>query len=335
MRSANTSGSGRRKRRSSARLRRLTRTSLYSQCVPGRRQRPRVALASLAFQPEVAVAVDHVGLAEQLAFPFRGVLQQMPPGDAAVLRAVEPAVVHGAADRFIEVGDQPVHDGDAGQQAQIALGRREREVDLVGLAPGRDLEAAAQHQAVGRAARPDRAEDLVERRRLEIAAFQMQLQVVGPRRSRSRWRSGRLPPATSSSCRRRRRAPRAIIAPGAPCGGGTMDGNGIRSVPPDRSRRTMASARLSDQGRGRTDEAHAQSARVRYVMTIRRLGPTFCPLNCMHGCRNCKSRFPGAATAVMLQGRPRLRLRYADGGGCAATRKRPAPCRCRWRRQRG
>ncbi len=77
----------------------------------------------------------------------------MPPGDRAVPGTVEAAIMDRAADRFIQVGDQAVHDGDAGQQAEVALGGGEGEIDLISVAPGRDLVAAAQDQPIGGAAR--------------------------------------------------------------------------------------------------------------------------------------------------------------------------------------
>ena len=101
---------------------------------------------------------------------------------ATIVGTVETTVVHRAADRLVQIRDQPVCDRDPGQQAQVALGGREGEIDLVRLPPGRDLEAAPQHQTVGRPARPDGTQQFVERRRLEEAAFQVQTQVARPLR---------------------------------------------------------------------------------------------------------------------------------------------------------
>lgn len=114
-----------------------------------RLQRTGVAFLGAPFQGDGAVAVDPVGLAEQRAFPLRGVLQQVPPGDGAVMIALEPAIINPTAHGLIEGGDQPVGHRDAGQQGQIGLRRREGEVDLIGVAPARDLVAAAQDQSVG------------------------------------------------------------------------------------------------------------------------------------------------------------------------------------------
>ena len=153
---------------------------MYSQKLPGGRSGRASPLRPLPSDREVAVAVDDVGLAEQRALPLGGLLQQMPPGDGAVVRAVEAAVVHRAPDRFVEIRDQPVRHRDAGQQAEIALRDREGEVDLPRVAPARDLRTAAQDQPVRAAARTDRAEDLVVRRRLEEAGLEMRPQVARP-----------------------------------------------------------------------------------------------------------------------------------------------------------
>src|SRR5579863_1522844 len=86
---------------------------------PEAARRLQVAMRSLAAArrpaADAAVAVDQVGLAPQLALPFRGLLQQVAPGDAVVVRRLEAAVVDAAADRLVEIADQPAVDGKAGE----------------------------------------------------------------------------------------------------------------------------------------------------------------------------------------------------------------------------
>src|SRR5258708_1240753 len=100
-----------------------------------REQWPRVPFAALPLNQEVPVTVDNVRLAEQAPFPFRGVLQQMPPRNRAVVRTLETSVIHGSAYWFIKISDQTIRDSNPGKHAQIALRRGEREVNLPGIAP--------------------------------------------------------------------------------------------------------------------------------------------------------------------------------------------------------
>ncbi len=150
----------------------------------GRLQHARLTLglsrATVRLVGQAAVAVDHVGLAEQRAFPFAGLRQHVAPGDGSVVRAVEAAVMHGGADGFVDVGDQPVIDGKPGQDGQIAFGDAEGHVDGAGVAPAGDDAATVQQHPVRAAARCGRADDLVVRRRLEVAGFQLRADVAAP-----------------------------------------------------------------------------------------------------------------------------------------------------------
>ena len=129
------------------------------------------------FAGEGAVAVDPLGFAEQGAFPFRGLLQEVSPGDGGVVGGGEFGAF---GDGGVEVGDQAVTDGDAGDEGEVAFGDGEGHVDLGGVAPLRDLAAALQDQAVGGAAGGDGAEDGVVGRGFEGAGLEMGLDVAGP-----------------------------------------------------------------------------------------------------------------------------------------------------------
>ena len=137
-----------------------------------------VALAALALHREVAVAVDHVGLAEQRALPFGGLLQEMAPGDRTVMRSVESAIIHRGRHGVVQFRNQPVGDSNACKQAQIALGDREGEIDLTRIAPGRHHRTVTQDQTVRCTTCADRPEDFVERRRLEEPGFDMRAQTL-------------------------------------------------------------------------------------------------------------------------------------------------------------
>src|ERR1700693_2582644 len=115
---------------------------------------------------DAAVAVDQIGLAPQLALPFRSLLQQVAPGDAVVVRRVEAAILDRAPHRLVEIADQPAIPSEPGEDRQIALGDAEGLVDLAGVAPFGDDPALPQHQAVRAAAWAHRAERLVPGRLL-------------------------------------------------------------------------------------------------------------------------------------------------------------------------
>ncbi len=156
-----------------------------------RLQRPQIALPAAPLGGQVAAAVDDVGLAEQRALPFRGLLQQVPPGDRAVVLALEAAIAHPVAHPRVQVGDQPICMGDAGQQGQVGFGDAEGRVHLARVAPARDNVTVAEDQAVRRAARADRADHRVVGRRLEIAGLQMGAQIAREGRLVRRGEGGR------------------------------------------------------------------------------------------------------------------------------------------------
>src|SRR4051812_49154315 len=69
---------------------------------PGRLQVPVCSLfPGSRAAADATVAIDEVRLAPQLALPFRGLLQQMMPGDRAIVRPVEAAIIDGAAHRLV------------------------------------------------------------------------------------------------------------------------------------------------------------------------------------------------------------------------------------------
>ena len=135
----------------------------------------RALFAARGTAADAAVAVDQVRLAPQLAFPFRGLLQQVMPGDPVVVRRLETAVIAiewGAAYRLVHVADQAAVDGEAGQDRQIALGDAEGQIDLRRVAPLGD-----DH---GRRARPARSG------RRAAAPGPASRSTAAPRRNRSR-----------------------------------------------------------------------------------------------------------------------------------------------------
>lgn len=122
--------------------------------------------AALAFSAVVGadadlpVMVDLVGFAKNLALPFAVHVEQMAPGDLRIMRAGEMRAVDAFADGIVDIGDQPVSDGEAGQHREIALGDREGHVGPLDIAPFGDDLAALEHDAGRPAARLDRADDL-------------------------------------------------------------------------------------------------------------------------------------------------------------------------------
>jgi hypothetical protein len=71
----------------------------------------------------VAVAVHEVGLVEQRALPLARLLQEVAPGDGAVLGRREAVVEAGVAHGIVDGADQPPVHGDPGQHREIALWR--------------------------------------------------------------------------------------------------------------------------------------------------------------------------------------------------------------------
>src|SRR6202035_3743156 len=96
-------------------------------------------------------------------------LQQVPPGYGAVMCAVEAAVADARSNGLVEIGDKPVLDRKPGEDAEIALGDAEGHVDAPRVAPAGGDAAVAQHQPIGIAARPRRADDLAVGSFLEMA----------------------------------------------------------------------------------------------------------------------------------------------------------------------
>ncbi len=138
---------------------------------------PRVVAAGA----HLPVPVDEVGLAPQLALPLAGLGEQVAPGDAAVLRRVETAVRAIRPGRVVEAPDQAVLEREPGEQGEVALGDAEGHVDAPDVAPGPEHAAVPQNHAVGAAARPGRADDLVPGRRLDASRCGQSLaKVVGP-----------------------------------------------------------------------------------------------------------------------------------------------------------
>ncbi len=129
-----------------------------------------------------AIAVDQIRLAPQLALPLRGLLQQLVPGDRIVMRWVEAAIIDGARDLVVRVGDQPAIPGEAGEDREIALGDAERHIDPGRITPLGDDIADAQQHAVRSTAGTHRPERLVPRRSLAEIARHHLGQIPRPRR---------------------------------------------------------------------------------------------------------------------------------------------------------
>src|SRR5271163_1134118 len=109
------------------------------------------------------VAVDEIRLLPQHALPFRGLLEQMMPGDRVVVRRVKAAVLDRGTYRVIGIPNQTVIPGETGEDCKIALGDAERHVGSHRVTPFGDDPAAAQHEAIRRSARPHRSEGFVPR----------------------------------------------------------------------------------------------------------------------------------------------------------------------------
>lgn len=109
---------------------------------------------------DLAEMIDLVGLAEDLALPFAVHVEQMPPGDLRIVRAGEMRAVDALSHRLVDIGDQTVGDGEAGQHREIALGDRKGHVGALDISPFGDDLAARQDDARRPAARLDRPDDL-------------------------------------------------------------------------------------------------------------------------------------------------------------------------------
>ena len=123
-----------------------------------------LALAALVGAgSRLAVVIDLVGLAPQLALPLARLVQEMAPGDAGVVRAREPGPFDRGADRLVEPGYEAVGDGKAGQHRQVALGNGEGHVAARRVAPLGNDAAALEDHAGGAAARHHGPDDLAPR----------------------------------------------------------------------------------------------------------------------------------------------------------------------------
>ena len=132
-----------------------------------RQQWPRIAFVSEGFAGrlvlQVPVAVNLVGHAKAVAFPFAGLLQQLQPGDGPIVLSLKADARHFKEHRFIQIGQQPTVVGDACQQRQISLGHRKGQVWAVRFAPFDDLPAPHAHHARYAATRMHRAQQPVPR----------------------------------------------------------------------------------------------------------------------------------------------------------------------------
>ena len=90
----------------------------------------RAFLGGARLPGDPPVAVDQVGLVPQRPLPFGGLLQQMVPGDLAVVRPVETAIVNGTADRLVHVADEPAIDRHRSVGGRPAAGRKGTHRDL-------------------------------------------------------------------------------------------------------------------------------------------------------------------------------------------------------------
>src|ERR1700731_3986100 len=68
-----------------------------------------------------AVAVDKIGLVPQHTLPFRGLLQEVMPGDRVVVRRLETAILDRATDLLVRIADQSAIPGEPGEDREIAL----------------------------------------------------------------------------------------------------------------------------------------------------------------------------------------------------------------------
>src|SRR5262245_62176714 len=121
MASRNTAGSGLPKTCSRASDSWLMRTSVYSQKLPGdrlgrgfplepsrgppRKRCPLAALGRAALKGQPPIAIHLVGHAEEAAFPFAGLLEQMFPGDGGVVSRVEADAGRAHAHGFPDIRD--------------------------------------------------------------------------------------------------------------------------------------------------------------------------------------------------------------------------------------
>ena len=94
-----------------------------------------------------ATAVGNVRFSEQLALPFVGLLQHLPPCDQGVVRGIEAAIVHVITDRIVDTSNQAVRNSQPDGGRKEALGDTVGDVDPLGVAPLRNDVAVPHHQA--------------------------------------------------------------------------------------------------------------------------------------------------------------------------------------------
>src|SRR5580693_3420140 len=87
----------------------------------------------------------------------------MMPGNRVVMRRVKATVLDRRTYRLMGITDQATIPGETGEDGEIALGNAECHVGAHRVTPFGDNPAAAQHDAIRRAARPHRSEGLVQR----------------------------------------------------------------------------------------------------------------------------------------------------------------------------
>jgi hypothetical protein len=95
-------------------------------------------------------------------------VQQLVPGDGAVVLAVETDAGQACGHRLVLVGQQALAVRQAGQQGEVGLGDAEGDLGLVDVAPGRDLAPVLPHHAGRSAARMHRPAQPVVGRRVVV-----------------------------------------------------------------------------------------------------------------------------------------------------------------------
>ena len=160
MRFLSTSGSGRRCTCSSAQASRFTRKAAARRV---QRALPPVCrvLALRAIRP--------VGHAPKCPRPVRGLVEQVVPGDGAVVLAGKAPVVDVAGDRMVQVGDEAVGHRQRGDRGQIAFRHAEGHVCAPHVAPaGDDVAVPDNHAAVACARASGTVEPEVRLERTEV-----------------------------------------------------------------------------------------------------------------------------------------------------------------------
>ena len=94
------------------------------------------------------VTVGPVGLLEQCAFPTACLVQQLVPGDRAVVAGIEPAIRNVMPYRILEFVDLARVEREPGDGREVCLRDRERHVHALGVAPLSNDVAAVENDAV-------------------------------------------------------------------------------------------------------------------------------------------------------------------------------------------